>query len=93
MGAFYPFVQISMSDEGMALAAYTAGFFFSLGVLFSTLLIVPVMMNFPLQGQPVEFKAYFAGSRKQHLLGVLGGMIWCAGNHCQSGGLVGSEVG
>jgi len=22
MGAFYPFVQISMSDEGMALAAY-----------------------------------------------------------------------
>lgn len=79
MGAFYPFVQISMSDEGMGLSAYTAGFFFSWGVFLSTLLIVPILMNFPLHGQPVEFKAYFAGTRKQHILGILGGMIWFAG--------------
>ena len=79
MGSFYPLVQISMSDEGMALSAYTAGFFFSLGVLFSPMLIVPILMNFPLQGQPVEFKAYFAGATTQHILGVVGGMIWFAG--------------
>ena len=79
MGAFYPFVQIAMSDEGMALSAYTAGFFFAIGVLVSTVVIVPIFMNFPLHEQPVEFKAYFAGSRKQHLLGVIGGMIWFAG--------------
>jgi len=79
MGSFYPLVQISMSDEGMALAAYTAGFFFALGVLFSSLLIVPVLMNFPVHGQPVEMKAYFEGSWKQHVLGVIGGLIWFGG--------------
>jgi len=79
MGAFYPFVQISMSDEGMALPAYTAGFFFSFGIFFSTLIVIPFFMNFPLQGQPVEFKAYFVGTKKQHLLGIVGGLIWFAG--------------
>ena len=79
MGMFYPLVQIAMSDEGMALSAYTAGFFFAVGVLFSSALIVPILMNFPLQGDPVEFKAYFAGSKKLHLLGVIGGLIWFGG--------------
>jgi len=79
MGTFYPFVQISMSDEGMALAAYTAGFFFAVGILFSSLLIIPVLMNFPITGKPVEIKAYFEGTRVQHLLGLLGGIIWFAG--------------
>lgn len=79
MGAFYPFLQISMSDEGMALAAYTAGFFFSIGILGSSVLIVPILMNFPITGKPVEFSSYFAGTRGQHLLGLLGGIIWFAG--------------
>ena len=79
MGAFYPLVQISMSDEGLALSAYTAGFFFSFGVLLSTIVIIPVLMNFPIHGQPVEFAAYFGGARKDHILGVLGGLIWFAG--------------
>ena len=79
MGAFYPLIQVSMSDEGMALNAYTAAFFFAAGVLFSSFLIVPVLMNFPLHGTTVEFKSYFAGTSRQHILGVLGGMIWFAG--------------
>ena len=79
MGAFFPLVQISMSDEGMGLASYTAGFFFSIGILMSSVLIVPILMNFPLTGKPVELKAYFEGSRKQHLLGLVGGIIWFAG--------------
>lgn len=79
MGTFYPLVQLAMSDEGMALSAYTAGFFFAFGLVFSSVLIVPILMNFPLQGEPVEFKAYFNGSRNQHILGVLGGIVWFAG--------------
>ena len=79
MGIFYPLVEISMSDEGMALAPYTAGFFFSIGVLLSSILIIPAVMNFPVHGQAVEFKTYLAGSRKQHILGVAGGLIWFAG--------------
>ena len=79
MGAFFPLVQISMSDEGMGLAAYPAGFFFSIGILASSILIIPILMNFPVTGKPVELKAYFEGSAKQHLLGLAGGMIWFAG--------------
>jgi glucose uptake protein len=79
MGSFYPLIQIAMTGEGMALPAYTAGFFFSIGILLSTFIIVPVLMNFPLHGKPVEFGEYFAGTRKQHILGILGGIIWFAG--------------
>jgi glucose uptake protein len=36
-------------------------------------------MNLPVQGEPVEILDYFKGTRRQHLLGLLGGLIWCAG--------------
>jgi glucose uptake protein len=36
-------------------------------------------MNFPIQGLPIGFTTYFRGTRREHLLGVLGGAIWCAG--------------
>lgn len=79
MGSFYPLVQISMSDEGLALYSYTASFFFAIGVMASSFLIVPILMNFPLHGDEVEFKAYFKGGIKAHGLGLLGGAIWFAG--------------
>ena len=53
--------------------------FFAVGIFLSTLIIVPIIMNFPLHGEPVEFKDYLAGPWKQHLLGVLGGLIWFGG--------------
>jgi glucose uptake protein len=36
-------------------------------------------MNLPVQGQPVEILDYLKGTGRQHLLGILGGMIWCVG--------------
>ena len=42
-------------------------------------MLIPILMNFPIDGQPVEFSVYRAGTRKQHILGVIGGMIWFAG--------------
>jgi glucose uptake protein len=36
-------------------------------------------MNLPVQGEPVEIPAYFRGTAKQHLLGVIGGSIWATG--------------
>jgi len=34
----------------------------------------------PVQGSPVKFSEWFRGGSKAHLLGILGGFIWCLGN-------------
>jgi glucose uptake protein len=52
---------------------------FAVGVFASTFIFNLYFMNLPVQGQPVSFGDYFKGTRKQHLLGVLGGGIWCVG--------------
>ena len=34
----------------------------------------------PVQGEPVKMSTWFKGSTGTHLLGMLGGAIWCLGN-------------
>jgi glucose uptake protein len=36
-------------------------------------------MNLPVQGEPLGFGAYFSGGVRNHLLGWLGGIVWCIG--------------
>jgi glucose uptake protein len=36
-------------------------------------------MNLPVEGEPVEFTAYFKGGFKQHLAGLAGGVIFYLG--------------
>jgi glucose uptake protein len=85
MGSFYPLVVMSKSSEwgGSAgengLGPYAIGFVFALGVFFSTFVFNLFFMNLPVEGEPLEFPDYFKGLPKQHLLGVVGGVIWCCG--------------
>jgi len=85
MGSFYPLVVMAKSSEwgGTAgengLGPYAIGFVFALGIFFSTFVFNLFFMNLPVQGEPLEFPDYFKGSRKQHLLGLVGGAIWCGG--------------
>ena len=79
MGTLYPLITTSMADDGLGIPSYTAGFFLSMGILVSTIVIVPFLMNFPLHGKPVDLADYFKASRKQHILGVIGGLIFFAG--------------
>ena len=85
MGSFYPLVVMSKSSEwgGTAgengLGPYAIGFVFALGIFFSTFIFNLFFMNLPVEGEPLEFPDYFKGRPKQHLLGLAGGMIWCAG--------------
>jgi len=44
------------------------------------LIFNPIFMARPVQGEPVKMSGYFKGSSKTHLLGLLGGSIWCLGN-------------
>lgn len=36
-------------------------------------------MKRPVDGEPVRIADYFKGGLKTHMVGVLGGMIWCLG--------------
>jgi len=78
MGTFYPIVQMSMESE-IGLGPYTAGLLFSIGVLISTFVFNLYFMNLPVHGTPVPISAYFQGSSRNHLLGLIGGILWCAG--------------
>ena len=85
MAFFYRFVAASMDLENFAAPAagkvtpYTAIVIFSLGVLASNFIFNTLVMRKPFVGEPVSYKQYFAGNFKTHLVGMLGGAIWCLG--------------
>lgn len=81
---FYGFVVKSLDPEFVGggtgnLTPYTGIFFFSLGIVVSTLIINPIIMRRPIVGEPVSMKLYWKGSMREHSSGVLGGMIWMLG--------------
>ena len=78
MGLFYPLL-IHEAWAEPAISPYGTAVLFGTGVLISTFLYNPFFMNFPIQGRPVELKAYFMGGKREHLLGVLAGAIWMGG--------------
>jgi glucose uptake protein len=84
MALFYRFVASSMvsnfeQPEAGLLTPYTAVFIFSVGILISNFLFNTILMKKPFEGAPVTYSQYFGGSLKEHLTGILGGMIWCVG--------------
>ncbi len=84
MAQFYGFVVDGMIKdftlpEGGKVTPYTAIVVFSLGILISNFLFNTVLMRNPVQGAPVNYADYFNGKFRNHITGVLGGMIWCIG--------------
>ncbi len=84
MALFYRFVASSMATdfekpEAGLLTPYTAVFIFSAGVFISNFVFNTLLMKKPFEGNPVSYTQYFNGSIKEHLIGILGGIIWCIG--------------
>lgn len=85
MAFFYRFVAAAMDLDNFAAPAagkatpYTAIVIFSLGVLVSNFVFNTLVMKKPFVGEPVSYSAYFKGNMKTHLVGILGGCIWCLG--------------
>lgn len=85
MSFFSSFVMRAMdttnfvNPEAGKVTPYTAIVLFTLGVLVSNFLFNTIVMRKPFIGEPVSYKQYFEGSFKTHLVGVLGGAIWCLG--------------
>ncbi len=85
MGFFYRFVAASISvdfanPESGLMTPYAAVFVFSIGIFASNFLWNTFFMYRPLQGKSVSYSDYFKmGTPKLHLIGILGGAIWCLG--------------
>ena len=85
MAFFYRFVARAMDLDNFAAPAagmatpYTAIVIFSLGVLLSNFVFNTLVMRYPFVGERVYYREYFKGSAKTHLVGMLGGAIWCLG--------------
>ena len=85
MAFFYRFVARAMDLDNFAAPAagmatpYTAIVIFSLGVLLSNFVFNTLVMRYPFVGERVYYREYFKGNAKTHLVGMLGGAIWCLG--------------
>ncbi len=85
MSFFYRFVAAAMDlDNFVSPAAgkvtpYTAIVIFSIGVFLSNFVFNTLVMRYPFVGERVYIKDYFKGTCKTHLVGMLGGAIWCLG--------------
>jgi len=78
LGSFTPLLDMAR-DPDIGLGPYALGVIFCLGMAFSTIVYNLYFMNLPVKGKPVEILAYFQGTIRQHLFGVLGGAVWSLG--------------
>ncbi|MFY0628502.1 MAG: multidrug DMT transporter permease [Reichenbachiella sp.] len=85
MGFFYRFVAASVSTDfsnpelGL-FTPYSAVFVFSIGIFISNFIWNSFFMYRPFKGSAVSYGDYFKkGDLKLHLIGLLGGIIWCMG--------------
>jgi glucose uptake protein len=99
MGCFYPFVARALNGDagGHAPGPYAVTFYFTIGLLLSTVPANLLLMKKPLDGQPpVDGAGYGRAPLGWHAAGALGGAIWCTGglaNFLASGAhLVGPAV-
>jgi len=84
MAQFYGFIVQGMTvnftePEVGKLTPYSAVVIFSLGVFASNFLFNSILMRFPVEGARVTYGQYFGGHFKNHIVGIIGGAIWCIG--------------
>jgi glucose uptake protein len=85
MGTFYGLVTSAMPEKDYGtmppglLTPYTTMVFFALGMLLSNFIVNAAIMAKPFSGEPVPLSAYFRGTFRDHLWGIVGGAIWAVG--------------
>jgi glucose uptake protein len=78
MGSFYPLVEMGKRGDN-GLSPYAIALVFAIAVFLSTFVFNFFFMLIPVQGEPVSIGQYFRGTKWQHVLGIVGGTIWCIG--------------
>ena len=85
MSFFYRFVVMGMDVSNFRMPAagmltpYSAIFIFSVGGVLSNIIFNTLVMRYPFAGKRVTYGDYLQGSLSTHLVGMLGGAIWCLG--------------
>jgi glucose uptake protein len=69
--------QATGGENGMA--PYAATLLLAAGAFFSAPVFVLFFATFPLAGAPATVRGYLDGTRRQHFLGVAGGVAWTTG--------------
>jgi glucose uptake protein len=64
-------------DYGMG--PYSLAVIFAVGMFASTFVFNLFFVNLPVEGEPVDILAYFQGTIKQHLVGLVAGIVLCTG--------------
>ena len=69
-----------VSPEVGLFTPYSAVFVFAIGIFISNFLWNSYFMFKPVSGSPMHYSDYFKqGNFKTHLIGIVGGVIWCIG--------------
>lgn len=84
-GFFFPLLgkSLSASAETNKLAPHVALFFFICGFVICNILLSILFRNRPLISPPFSFAGYFQTSFKNHIPGVIGGILWTAAVICR----------
>jgi glucose uptake protein len=75
---FGPLVGKALSSP-KPLGPYGVTFFFTLGALISTALLLSYFMRHPIDGTPLRWADYRRGTGREHTAGLLGGFFWTLG--------------
>ncbi len=75
-----PPMLISKAKEGeLGLGPYAIMVLFGAGAFGGTCVFSLFFMNLPVDGHPLEITDYLKMKVRVHLLGILGGILWCTG--------------
>lgn len=74
-----PYLIDETRHAEIGVGPYALCFLMGIGIFFSTLVFNLYFMNLPVKGAPLPFFRYLQGSFMQHLLGILGGVLWLSG--------------
>jgi glucose uptake protein len=72
---FFPAMREAVSgDDGVS--SYGVAILMAVGIFFSSIIVVPFFLNFPVKGQPLTVSRYFKIAKAHHIWGVLAGFLW-----------------
>jgi glucose uptake protein len=77
-GCYLPLISRAMEGDA-GVGPYSIGVMFAIGVFVSTFFYNLFFMNLPVSGPPVEILEYVRGTLRQHVMGLLAGVVWFIG--------------
>jgi glucose uptake protein len=78
LGSFFPLLDKARESD-IGLGPYAVAVVFAVGIFLSTFVFNVFLMNLPVEGEPLEVLDIFKSTPKQHLLGLVGGVLWSTG--------------